>query len=166
MAQFTVNSYRRDPYKNFKFRVIIEGMPVAGISKISALKRTTEVASFRPGSDSDISHLSPGTTSYAPITLERGITHDTTFESWAEQVFSLRGDSERSLANYKKDIIIELLNLQGVVVIRYMVRQCWISEYQALPELDAEGSCVAIERIVLRHEGWERDRDTHEPTQS
>lgn len=166
MPQFTVNTHRLDPYKTFKFRVRWDGRYVAGVSKVSALKRVTEVLSVREGGALSRPLRSPGKTAFEPITLERGITHDTAFEDWAEQVFSLQGDAAISLKNMRKDIQIELYNLAGQLVIRYNVFRAWVSEYQALPELDANGEAsVAIEKIVLQHEGWERDMEVREPTE-
>lgn len=167
MAQFSVNTHRIDPYKNFKFRVKWDGRFVAGVSKVSALKRSTEVLSLREGGALSRPLRSPGKTAYEPITMERGITHDTEFEDWANQVFSLQGDAAISLKNMRKDIQVELYNLSGQLVIRYKVYRAWVSEYQALPELDSQGDAMpAIERIILQHEGWERDRDVTEPTES
>ena len=167
MPQFTVNAERLDPYRNFKFRVRWDGSYVAGISKVSALKRTTNTVRFRDGGFLSKPLLSPAKTSFEPITLERGITHDTAFEDWANEVFSISGDGEMSLKNMRKDIQIELRNLAGQVVLVYNVYRCWVSEYQALPELDANGEGVtAIEKIVLQHEGWERDRAVQEPTET
>lgn len=164
MAQFTVNPHRFDPYKNFKFRVRWDGRFIAGVSKVSALKRTTESVGFRDGGSISRRIQSPGKTSFDPITLERGITHDTEFEDWANQVFNVDGDRAVSLRNLRKDIQIELYNLSGQLVIRYNVFRCWVSEYQALPELDAAGEgVVAIERLVLDHEGWQRDVEVKEP---
>jgi phage tail-like protein len=166
MAQFSVNPYRRDPYRNFKFRVKWDGMPVAGVSKVSALRRTTEVVEHREGGDTSLDRKSPGATKFDPIVLERGVTHDTAFEEWANLVFDIQGDAAMSLEKYKKDIVIELLNLQGVVVKAYKVYGCWVSEYQALPDLEANSRVVAIERLVLENEGWERDATVAEPRQT
>ena len=164
MAQFVVNPHRTDPYKNFKFRVQWEGRYTAGVSKVSALKRTTETVGWRDGGGLSRRIQSPGKTRFEPITLERGITHDTAFEDWANQVFSMDGDRGVSLRHLRKDISIELYNLSGQLVIRYNVFRCWVSEYQALPELDAssEGE-IAFERLVLDHEGWQRDLAVTEP---
>ena len=166
MAQFSVNAYRRDPYKNFKFRVKWDGMVVAGVSKVSALQRTTEVVEHREGGDANLDRRSPGVTKFDPIVLERGVTHDTAFEDWANLVFDIQGDAAMSLAKYKKDIVIELLNLQGTVVKAYKVYNCWVSEYQALPDLEANSRTVAIERLVLENEGWERDTSVSEPRET
>lgn len=166
MAQFIVNTHRLDPYKTFKFRVRWDGRFVAGVSKVSALKRTTEVLSVREGGALSRPLRSPGKTAYEPITLERGITHDTAFEDWANQVFSMEGDSFVSLKNMRKDIQIELYNLAGQIVIRYNVYRAWVSDYEALPELDSQGDAMAaIERVTLQNEGWERDKDVTEPTE-
>ncbi|NVK86986.1 MAG: phage tail protein [Gammaproteobacteria bacterium] len=166
MAQFTVNTHRFDPYKNMKFRIKWDGNYVAGVSKISALKRTTEVVEHREGGDPSTSRRSPGTTKTEAITLERGLTHDPEFEKWANLVNHTDGDAAISLKNFRKDLIIELLNEQGQVAKAYKVYRCWVSEYQSMPELDANGNAIAIETMVLQNEGWERDLDVAEPTES
>ena len=166
MAQFTVNSYRVDPYPNMKYLVWMQGRVVAGVSKVSALKRSTEVITHREGGDPSTSHHSPSLWKFEPITLERGVTHDPDFENWANLVYNTQGDMSISLKNFRRDIIIQLLNEQGMVAKAYKVYRCWVSEYQALPELDANGHAVAIEHMVLQNEGWERDVDVPEPTQT
>ena len=167
MAQFSVNPQRFDPYKNFKFRVKWDGRYVAGISKVSALKRTTEVVEHRDGGDPSSSRKSPGRTRYEPITLERGITHDPEFEKWANKVWHVGSGlgSEVSLKDFRKDITIEILNEAGQVAIAYKVFRCWVSEYQALPDLDANANAVAIQHIKLENEGWERDSGVTEPAE-
>lgn len=157
MPQFTVNAQRIDPYRGFKFQVIWDGEPVAGVSKVSALKRMTEVVSHREGGDVSTPRHSPGGTKYDPITLERGITFDPAFQDWANLVYSTEGDGAVSLANFRKDIKINLLNLQGTVVRSYNVFRCWVSEYTSLPELDANANAIAFESLVLQNEGFERD---------
>ena len=166
MTMFSVNAHRLDPYKNFKFRVKWDGQYIPAITKVSPLVRTTDAVVVRSGSDPSNSHISPGATSFAPITLERGLTHDSEFEDWANKTFNVEGDAGMSLRDYRKDIIIELFNLQGSLAMAFHVHRCWVSEYQALPALDANANCVAIERIVLQHEGWERDHSVTEPTET
>jgi len=167
MPQFTVNPHRLDPYKNFKFRVRWDGREVAGVSRISALRRATEVVAHREGGDPNATRLSPGLTSFEPITLERGISHDSAFEAWANLVWRLGAGlgTEAALADFRKDIVIELYNEAGQVVLAYKVFRCWVSEYQALPSLDADASAIAIQSITLQHEGWERDTSVPEPTE-
>jgi len=169
MAQFSVNAQRFDPYKNFKFRIKFEGStaPVAGVSKITGLKRTTEVVKHREGGDPSSSRKSPGRTEFEAITLERGVTHDVEFEQWANKVwnFGAGAGSEVSLADFRKDIIIDLFNEAGQKVISYQLYRCWVSEYQALPDLDANANAIAIEHIKLENEGWERDEATAEPNE-
>nr|HEX4314501.1 phage tail protein [Kofleriaceae bacterium] len=165
MAEFPINSYRFDPYKNFKFRVKWDGRYVAGISKISPLKHTIEVVPHRSGGDFSVQRPAPSTAKTEAITFERGITHDPEFENWAKLAFNVDGDTAISLKNFRKHITIELLNEQGTVAKAYHVFNCWVSEYQALPELDANAHVVAIERIVVQHEGWKRDDSVPEPTQ-
>jgi len=165
MPPFTVNPSRFDPYKNFKFRVKWDGRYVAGVSKVSALRRTTEVVEHRDGGEPSTSRKSPGRTSFEPITLERGVTHDLEFERWANKTWQLGGGAgnEVSLKDFRKDLLIELYNESGQLVIAYRVFRAWVSEYQALPELDANSSIVAIQSITLQCEGWERDMDVAEP---
>ena len=165
MAQFTVNPHRFDPYKDFKFRVRWDGRVVAGVSRVSALKRTTEVVEHREGTDASSSRKSPGRTRFEPITLERGVTHDTAFEDWANQVWRLGAGAgnEVALSSFRKDIVIELCNEAGQVVLAYKVYRCWVSQFQALPDLDANAAAVAIQTIVLENEGWERDTSVPEP---
>jgi len=167
MAQFTVNATRFDPYKNFRFRVKWDGRYVAGISKVGSLKRSTDVVEHREGGDPSMSRKSPGRTKYEPITLERGVTHDKDFEQWANKVwnFGAGAGAEVSLKDFRKDIIIDLFNEAGQKVISYKVFRCWISEYQALPDLDASANAVAIQTIKLENEGWERDLDVVEPSE-
>jgi phage tail-like protein len=158
MAQFTVNSSRFDPYKNFKFRVKWDGRYVAGVSKVGALKRTTEVVKHREGGDPGGSRKSPGRTEYEAITLERGVTHDPEFERWANKVWNFGSGlgSEVSLRDFRKDILIEMYNEAGQLVIAYRVFRCWVSEFTAQPDLDANANAVAIQNIKLENEGWER----------
>lgn len=165
MPQFTVNPTRFDPYKNFKFRVKWDGKYVAGLSKMSALKRTTEVIKHREGGDPSSSRKSPGRTEYEAITLERGVTHDPEFEDWANKVWNFGAGlgSEVSLKDFRKDIIVEVYNEAGQKVLAYKIYRCWVSEYQALPELDANANAVAIQLIKIENEGWERDTAVTEP---
>src|SRR5258708_28182811 len=166
MAQFTVNTQRFDPYKNFKFRVKWDGDYVAGVSKVSALKRTTEVVKHREGGDPSSSRKSPGRTEYEAITLERGVTHDKAFEQWANKVcnFGAGLGSEVSLKDFRKDIIIEMYNEAGQLAIAYKVFRCWVSEFQSMPDLDANANAVAIQHLKLENEGWVRDTEVVEPS--
>jgi phage tail-like protein len=157
MPRFTVNADRFDPYLNFKFKVMLDGEYVAGLSKCSALKRTTEVTSWYEGGDQAGPRLIPGKTKYEAITLEAGITFDRTLETWANAVNNYQGEAAMSLKGFRKDVTIDVFNLQGGVVLRYHVFRCWISEYQALPELAADGNAVMITHVKLENEGWERD---------
>ena len=167
MAQFSINTHRFDPYKNMKFRVKWDGRYVAGISKVSGLKRTTEVVEHREGGDPSTSRKSPGRTKFEAITLERGVTHDPEFEKWANKIWNLGSGlgAEVSLKDFRKDLIVELCNEAGQLVIAYRIYRAWVSEYQALPELDAAANAVAIEAITLQHEGFERDTSVAEPAE-
>jgi len=165
VAQFSVNAQRFDPYKNFKFRVKWDGRYVAGMSKVGALKRTTEVVKHREGGDPSSSRKSPARTEYEPIQLERGVTHDTEFEKWANKIWNYGSGlgSETSLKDFRKDLILEVYNEAGQLALAYKVYRCWVSEYQAVPDLDANANAVAIQTIKLENEGWERDYDVPEP---
>jgi phage tail-like protein len=167
MAQFTVNPQRFDPYKNFKFRLKWDGHYIAGVSKVTMLKRTTEVVKHREGGDPSTSRKSPGRTEYDPITLERGVTHDPDFEQWASKVWQIRAGlgAEVSLKDFRKDILIEFYNEAGQLALTYKIYRCWVSEYQALPDLDANANAVAIQHIKLENEGWERDTSVPEPAE-
>jgi phage tail-like protein len=167
MAQFSVNATRYDPYKNFKFRVKWDGRYVAGISKVGALKRTTDPIEHREGGDPSSSRKSPGRTKYDAIALDRGVTHDTEFEKWANKVWNFGSGlgSEVSLKDFRKDLIIEVYNEAGQLAVAYKVYRCWVSEFQALPDLDANAGAIAIQHIKLENEGWERDVDVVEPSE-
>ena len=172
-TEFPTNTYRIDPYKNFKFRVKWDGKYVAGISKVGGLKRTTQVVKHRSGGDPSTPHVSPGQSEYEAITLERGVTHDEELEKWANKVWdytdSTKGDDKSnqivSLKDFRKDIIIELYNEAGQKVIAYNVFRCWVSGFDALPELDANANSIAIQSIKLENEGWERDYSVKAPAE-
>jgi phage tail-like protein len=167
MAKFSVNPQRFDPYKNFKFRVKWDGRYVAGVSKVGAFKRTTEVVEHREGGDPSSSRKSPGRTKYDPITLERGVTHDTEFEKWANKVWNYGSGlgAEVSLKDFRKDVIIEVYNESGQLALAYKIYRCWVSEFQAQADLDANANAVLIQNIKLENEGWERDYEVTEPTE-
>jgi phage tail-like protein len=167
MAQFSTNAQRFDPYKNFKFRIKWDGRYVAGVSRVSALKRTTEVVSHREGGDPSSSRKSPGRTEYEAITLERGVTHDVEFEQWATKVWNFGAGlgAEVSLADFRKDITVDLFNEAGQLVLSYRVFRCWPSEFQATADLDANANAVLIQSLTLQNEGWERDVAVTEPAE-
>jgi phage tail-like protein len=167
MAQFSVNAQRFDPYKNFKFRVKWDGKYVAGVSKCSSLKRTTEVVKHREGGDPSSSRKSPGRTEYEAITLERGVTHDKEFEQWANKVWNYGNalGQEVSLKDFRKDIILEVYNEAGQLALAYKIYRCWVSEFQSLADLDANANAVLIQHIKLENEGWERDVEVPEPSE-
>jgi phage tail-like protein len=157
---------RIDPYKNFKFQLEFQDQVILGVSKVSMLKRSTEVVSHRDGGDLSTPRHSPGMTSFEPITLERGITFDSAFEEWANAVYSTEGDGAISLATYKRELILNVYNLQRVVVRRYNITRAWVSEYTALPELDSNANAIAIESLVLQNEGWSRDVSVQEQVET
>ncbi len=167
MPPTTIPTKRNVPFSNFKFVVAIDGEDLLGISKVSGLKKTTEVIEYREGGNPSTSHKLPGRTKYEAITLERGVTYDTRFEKWANKVWNFGAGlgAEVSLKDFRKDIIIKMFNEAGQLVIAYKVYRCWVSEYQALPDLDANANAVAIQHIKLENEGWERDVEIPEPVE-
>jgi phage tail-like protein len=166
MAKFTVNPERLDPYRNFRFRVKIGTQYVAGLSKCSSLKKTTEKVDWYESGNPSTPFRLPGKTSYDAITLSAGVTHDTEFERWANQVNNFAGDAAMSLKNFRRNITIEVLNDQGGVAISYQVFRCWVSEYVALPEMEAGGNAVMLQTLKLENEGWQRDGAVVEPVET
>jgi len=163
---FTKNPHRVDPYKNYKFRVLWDDKPVLGISKVGSLRRTTTVVSHRSGGENSTDHKSPGRTQYEAITMERGITHDPEFENWANKVHPFAGDAAMDLVGYKKELTLEVLNEKGQVAHRLFLHGCWVSEFTAMPDLDANANAIAIESLKLELDGWERDPDAKEPSEA
>jgi phage tail-like protein len=165
MAEFTVNPQRFDPYKNFRFLVLWDAKVVAGCSKISPMKRTTEVVKHRSGGDASTPRLSAGATTFEGITIERGVTHDVEFDRWANKVWMVNQGNGRevSLGDFRKDITIQVLNEAGQVALSFKVYRAWPSEYQVLGEMDANANAVAITHLKLECEGWERDFEVAEP---
>jgi phage tail-like protein len=164
---FSVNAHRADPYRTFKFQVLIDGKPVAGLRKMTGLKKTTEVTGWRTAGDPTHERRLPGGTKYEAVTLEQGLTHDPVFESWAGLVNNIKGDKAMSLKNFRKDIVLNVMNLQGQVVISYKLYRAWVAEYHALPDFDAgTTNVVGIQSIKLEHEGWERDTAVAEPAET
>ena len=167
MALFSVNTERFDPYRNFKFRIKWDNEYVAGLSKCSALKKTTEVVKWREGNEmTSVERKSPGITTYEPVVMERGITHDTAFEDWANMINSCKGDSATDLVNYKKNLTLDVMNERGQIAFSYRLYNCWVSEYTAIHELDANARAMAVESIKIELEGWERDIDVQEPDEA
>ncbi|KCV83670.1 phage tail region protein [Actibacterium atlanticum] len=167
MARVSSNGVRLDPYLNSKFRILIDGKTVAGVSKVSALKRTIEVVEHRSGGDPSTSYKMAGLAKHEPITAERGITHAVEFEQWANKAWNIRNDfgEEVSLDDFRKNIQLEMYNEAGQLVMRYNIYNAWVSEFQQTPELDAGASAIAIESIKIEHEGFVRDYDVTPPTE-
>ena len=168
-APFSVNPHRVDPYKNFKFRVKLDNQYISGISTISSLTRTTEVIRHRDGGDGNVSRPIPGKTTFAPLMLVRGRTHDTAFEEWANLVWRFEQETgmEMSLKDFRKDILVELRNEAGSVALVFRGYHCWPSEYIPLGDLQSSGdSSVATESLTIHCEAWERDASVPEPQEN
>ena len=164
---FSVNAHRHDPYRTFKFQVLIDGQVVAGLTKMGALKKSTETVNWRAAGDPSHERILPGGTKYEAVTLEQGLTHDPVFEKWANLVNNVEGDAAMSLKGFRKSVVVNVLNLQGQVALSYKLSRAWVSEFQALPDLDANSmNSVGIQTITLQHEGWQRDTAVREPAES
>ena len=164
---FPVNTHRYDPYRTFKFQVLIDGQAVAGLTKMSALKKSTEVVDWRMAGDPSHVRKLPGGSKYEPITFEQGLTHDAGFEEWANLVNNIEGDGAVSLLNYRRNLVVNVLNLQGTPALSYKIFRAWVSEFQALPDLDANSmNAVGIQTLQIQHEGWQRDTAVAEPAES
>jgi phage tail-like protein len=148
-----------EPYKNFRFRVNWDNHDVAGVSKVSALGRSTDVIEHRVGGDPSTTRKSPGITHFEPITLERGVTHDDDFVRWANQVWYKLGKepTEVSLKNFRKDLLIFVYNEAGQKVLEFKCFNCWVSDFRALGDLDSNANAVVFEAITLQNEGWIRN---------
>jgi phage tail-like protein len=163
---FNVNTHRLDPYKNFKFQVLWDSQAVAGLSKMSAVKWTKEVIEWRAAGDSSVVRKLPGRHKYEPITLEAGLTHDQQFMDWANLVNNPEGDAATSLKEYRKEVAINVLNLQGTVAMSFILKRAWVSEFQALPEMDANANAIAIQSIKFEYENFKLDDSVTEPTET
>ncbi len=165
---FPANAHRYDPYRTFKFQVVIGGQTVAGLSKMGALKRTTESVKWRNAGEPSNQRNIPGGSSFEAVSLEQGLSHDPVFEEWANAVNNVAdGDAGMSLKNYRREVVINVMNLQGVPVISYVLRRAWVSEFQALPEFDANNmNTIGIQTITIQHEGFIRDEAVSEPTET
>jgi phage tail-like protein len=166
VPQFTVNTQRIDPYANFKFRLSWDNQYVAGLSKMSAIKRSTEVIEWREAGNPSVIRKLPGRTKFEPVTLESGLTHDSQLIAWADLVNNPQGDAAMSLKNYRKEVKIEVLNLQATMVIRFILHRAWVAEFQALPEMDANANAVAIQTLKLEYEGFSVDPAVTEPAET
>ena len=166
MPQFPVNTHRLDPYKNFKFRVKWENQYVAGLSKMSAIKRSTEVIEWREAQEKSVVRKLPGRTKFEPVTFEAGLTHDQQFIIWADLVNSPQGDAAMSLKNYRKEVTVEVLNLQATPVMAFLLHRAWVAEFQALPEMDANANAVAIQTLKIEYEGFSVDAAITEPAET
>ena len=177
---FPANSYRFDPYQNFRFQVffqdISKGSPgtqtlVAAVSRVTGLSRTTQVTTYREGNNPGVIRRIPGQTQYGPITLERGVTHAVEFEQWANKVWDYQnstaanGTQVVSLADFRKNVTIKLLNEAGQVVLVWNVYRCWVSDYKPLSDLDGSASAILIESITIENEGWQKDQTVTSPAQ-
>lgn len=157
MARMTAQTNRFDPYRNFRFRVKWDGQYVAGLTKMGSLKRTTEMVEFREAGENIVSRKLPGKSSYQAVTLEAGVTYDTAFEDWANLVNDFASHSVTSLGEFRKNLTVDIFNEAGVKALSYNLYRAWVSEYQALPDLDAGANAVAITTIKLEFEWFERD---------
>jgi phage tail-like protein len=163
MARMTAQTNRFDPFRTFRFKVKWDGQYVAGLTKMSALKRTTELIEYREAGENITSRKMPGKTSYQAVTLEAGVTYDTAFQDWANLVNDFASHSITSLGDFRKNVTLDIFNEAGIKAISYNLYRCWVSEYQAFPDVDAAANAVAITTIKLEYEWFERDQAVNEP---
>jgi phage tail-like protein len=166
MPMFTVNGHRIDPYKNFRFRVSWDNRTVAALSKMSAVKKTTEPVEWRAAADSGIVRKLPGRTKFEPVAFETGLTHDKQFMEWANQVNNPVGDAGNSPLNYRKTVRVEVLNMQLTPVMAFKLLRAWASEFQALPEMDGNANAVAIQTLKIEYENFVLDDTVAELAES
>jgi phage tail-like protein len=162
MARLNPSTNRLDPYRTFRFRVKWDGQYVAGLTKMGALKRTTEMVEYHEAGVNITSRKLPGKTSFQAVSLEAGLTYDTAFEDWANLVNDFASHSITSLGEFRKNITVDVFNEAGVKALSYNLYRCWVSEYQALPDLDAGANAVAITTLKLEYEWFERDLAVNE----
>ena len=149
---FVVNANRFDPYKSFRFTLEWDGQEVLGVSKVGAIKRTTEVVKHRSGGENSYSHKSPGRTDYDPITLERGLSHNAAFAAWALKVSNPEGDALMDLNGFRKNVTLNFKNERGQTALRYFIFDAWVSSWTGSPDLDSNTSVMAIESMTLEYE--------------
>jgi phage tail-like protein len=166
MVQFAVNTHRLDPYKNFKFRVKWDNQYVAGLSKMSSIKRTTETIEWREAGGPSVIRKMPGRTKFEAVTFEVGLTHDRQLLAWADLVNNPQGDAAMSLKDYRKEVTVEVMNMQATPVMAFVLHRAWVSEFQALPEMDANANAVAITTLKLEYEGFSLSDQPTEPAES
>jgi phage tail-like protein len=162
MARMNPSTNRFDPYRTFRFKVKWDGQYVAGLSKMGSLKRSTEMTEWREAGENITSRKLPGKTSYQPVSLEAGVTYDTAFEDWANLVNDFATHSITDLHNFRKNVTVDVFNEAGVKALSYNLYRAWVSEYQALPDLDAGANAVAITTLQLQYEWFERDNAVSE----
>ncbi len=136
---------RRDPYRDFNFRVTWSGTVVTGVTHVSALRRGAEIVEYRDGASPQEAQRMPGRHTCEPFTLERPLGADTAFEDWADQLRQSAGGT-----GLRRNVRIEILDHAGRLYLAYEVSGCWPTAYQVLPTL--------TERLTLVPESWQRDR--------
>lgn len=161
MAENTPAVERHDPFRGFKFKVVIPGLTKAGFSKVSGLKEATEVTTYREGTDAVTSRKLPGLTEYDNVTLEQGLSKDNGFRDWRKQIVNLAkeagadGTGPAGVAPplaFRKTVTISLYDKAGTEVKQWQLREAWPASLE-VADLDAMSSDVVIESLELAHEG-------------
>jgi phage tail-like protein len=150
---------RRDPFRNFNFRILMGGVEVAACRKMSALDATVNTVKFRAGnSRSAVDEQLPGRVEYQPVTFEAGVTNDTAFEDWANALVHNEWSPLNRLAepDFRREVEIRVLDIDGTEVRRYLLHNAWVSKYTAMSDLTGDGNDVVIETLEVTHEGYER----------
>lgn len=139
---------RNDPYRNFRFRVEIEGIQQAGFSEVSGYDASLDVIEYREGDDETTPRKLPGLTKYGNITLKWGVTDSDDMYKWMAEC--IEGKIER------KTITIVALDEEGDDAASWVINEAWPTRYTA-PDFNGTGAEVAIELLEVAHEGMERE---------
>lgn len=138
---------RNDPYRNFRFRVEIDGLEQAGFSEVSGFEATFDVIEYREGNEVITPRKLPGLVKYGNISLKWGATES--MELWEWILECIEGTVER------KTMTIIALDEEGSDVATWQVIEAWPVKYTA-PSFNGTGNEVAIELLELAHEGMTR----------
>jgi len=138
---------RKDPLRNFRFRVEIDGIQQAGFSEVTGFDATVEPIDYREGSDPTNVRKLPGLTKYGNVTLKWGVTDSKALYEWHRQIVD--GNIQR------KNIAIVVQNETGQDQGRWEIAEAWPSKYDPM-DLNAKGNDVSIELLEIAHEGVKR----------
>lgn len=140
---------RRDPYKNYRFLVEIEGLTHAGFRNAAIPETDQDVIEYREGNEATTPRKLPGLTRYGTVTLQWGVTDSVELYNWRKAV------EDGRVAESRKNMSIIVLDDLGNPAARWEFTAAWPKRYEA-PEVHAMGESVAIETLQIVHEGMVR----------